>query len=157
MTAQRAAKKAEAQADLSGLADDIKVATDLAGGAMSESTASEKAIEEARTAKIEVVRLQSTILSISYCAVMQGDARHFEEARKIDGEILKRLGDTLMTAQAFRPFLVVTPFNFREFGGMPYNTANGAPGDGMFSDGTWCFAAFAEASPVICDTLSCHM
>jgi len=157
MTAQRAAKKAEAQADLSGLADDIKVATDLAGGAMSESTASEKAIEEARAAKIEVARLQSTILSMSYCAVMQGDARHFEEARKIDGETLKRLGDTLMTAQAFRPFLVVTPFNFREFGGMPYNTANGAPGDGMFSDGTWCFAAFAEASPVICDTLSCHM
>jgi len=36
MTAQRAAKKAEAQADLSGLADDIKVATDLAGSAMSE-------------------------------------------------------------------------------------------------------------------------
>jgi len=65
MTAQRAAKKAEAQADLSGLADDIKVATDLAGGAMSESTASEKAIEEARIAKIEVAKLQSTILSIS--------------------------------------------------------------------------------------------
>jgi hypothetical protein len=124
MTAQRAAKKAEAQADMIGLADDIQVATDLAGVAMSESTVSEKAIEEARTAKIEVARLQSTILSISYCAVMQGDARHFEEASKIDGEILERLGDTLMTAQAFRPSLV----------------------------GTWRFASFAESSPVTCDT-----
>ena len=150
MTAQRAAKKAEAQADLSGLADDIKMATDLAGSAMSESTVSEKAIEEARTVKIEVLRLQSTILSISYCAVMQGDARHFEEACKIDREILKRLGDTLMTAQAFRPSLAVTPFNVGEFGGMPYNAANGAPGDGMFSDGTWLFATFAES-------VSCHI
>jgi hypothetical protein len=130
MTAQRAANKAETQADLSGLADDIKVATDLAGSAMSERKDREKAIEEARTIKIEVARLQSSILSISYCAIMQDDARHFEDACKIDKEILKRLGDTLMTAQAFRPSLAVTPFNAGEFGGMSDNAANGEPGSG---------------------------
>jgi len=115
LAAQRAAKRAEAQADQTGLPEDIKVATELAATAMREKTASETAMEAALSSRTLTARAETATQSLRYQAVMQGDARHFEEACKKDNEILKRLDATLLTAQAFPPTLISTPLQ----AGMP--------------------------------------
>jgi hypothetical protein len=115
LAAQRAAKRAEAQADQTGLPEDIKVATELAATAMHEKTASETAMATALSSRTLSACAETATQSLRYQAVMQGDARHFEEACKKDQEILKRLDATLLTAQAFPPTLISTPLQ----AGMP--------------------------------------
>ena len=72
------AKRAEAKADMTGNADDIKTAGDLAAKALEEKSKSESVIHESREAMFAAARAQSALLSCAYQAVMQGDARHFD-------------------------------------------------------------------------------
>ena len=113
--AQRAAKRAEAQADQTGLPEDIKVATATATTAMNEKTVSETAMETALSSRTLRARAETAMQSLRYQAVMQGDARHYEEACKKDQEILEHIDATLLTAQAFPPTLISTPLQ----AGMP--------------------------------------
>ena len=123
LEAQRAAKRAEAKADMTGDAEDIKVAGELAGKAMEAKKKSETFMEESLKASDAAARAESAKLSAAYQAVMQGDARHFEVACKLDKEILKRLNEPLATAQAFQPTLISTPLEV----GLPYGVM-GMPG-----------------------------
>ena len=123
LEAQRAAKRAEAKADMTGNAEDIKVAGELAGKAMEKKKTSETFMEASLKASDAAARAESAKLSAAYQAVMQGDARHFEEACKLDKEILMRLNEPLRTAQAFPPILISTPLEV----GLPYGVM-GMPG-----------------------------
>lgn len=78
LDAQRAAKRAEAKADMTGNANDIKTAGDLAAKALEEKGSSEGVMQESREAILAAARAQSAMLSCAYQAVMQGDARHFD-------------------------------------------------------------------------------